>query len=67
MSYHARIYSRATGAFLLALTVRARSIGEAEDRARAVASYELRGDPRDMDVRRLHELPRATGRGEVGE
>lgn len=56
MSFHAKIYARGSGRFLLAMRVGARSLREAEEVAKCRASFFLRGDPRDLDVRRLHQV-----------
>lgn len=56
MSYRARVFDHATGAFLLECRVTGETLGEAESRAIAKAALSVRGNPAEMDVRHLHEM-----------
>lgn len=68
MSYFGKVYSRSSGAFLTNCRVSASSLVEAERSVIAIASLHVKGDPRDLDVRELHETsPGATPRRNNGE
>ena len=56
MSYRAKVYDNTTGAFLLECRVTGQSLAEAESRAIAKAALQVRGNPAEMDVRRLDEM-----------
>lgn len=59
MSYRARVFDHATGAFLLECRVTGATLEEAESRAIAVAALSVRGNPAEMEVRHLHEMTNA--------
>lgn len=56
MSFHAKIYRAGSGEFLAALRVSGRSLRDAEDNAVSKLALLLRANPRDLDVRKLHQV-----------
>lgn len=68
MSYHARIHDLTTGEFLLACRVEASDLHDAESTAIYHAALALTCNPRDMDVRHLHQCakrPEASASGQL--
>lgn len=60
MSWQAKVFHAARGAFLARLRVHGASMLEAEQRATSITALMLRADPRKLVVRHLVQL--ATGR-----
>ena len=55
MSYQASIHDLTTGSFLLRCNVEAHDLHEAENVAISKAARTIKGHPREMDVRHLHQ------------
>lgn len=61
----AKVHDLRTGLFLLTCRVQAEDLKQAERVAVSRASYAIRGNPAEMDVRHLHQTSASVGSASV--